>query len=275
MDKKQLIFIVLAVIIIIGLALCYTKQAKNQPVKNDNQGRVGTMTQMEEEIISGIKKDYPYLETLEKENNSVLLIKTETAEGDFAIGRYSLSEEKLGSSGTWFAQKNSSGWEVFNTGYSYYGSCQKFWQHDFPKDLTPDCWDEEKNILVETSNPSRFFNDGFTVKDKEAIKVAFIKYLSAEGQEYASSYKNKPLFVSVDSNTQDHMKGRVFIGGIENHSTPAILAAKVGGIWKVIYQGQDLPECKTIDPYSFPANIVPSCYIPDENNKGAFVERQR
>lgn len=226
---------------------------------------------MEDEIIDGLKKEYTYLASLEDQDNK-FQINIETLDGNFAIGTYRLKQEKPGSSGTWFARKDSGKWKTFNVGdIGYWGSCQKFWQNDFPQEMIPDCWDTEKNMLVETTNPSRFFADGFTQKDKEEIKKAHLKYSKSKYKDLNFS-DDASISIMVDINSGDYLKGRALSNGVENFSTPFFLAAKVNGIWKVIYDGQEPPHCKDIESYEFPNTIVPTCYIPDQTRKGYFIE---
>ena len=279
MNQKQITCIVTVAMLLIGGVLWYGERQSETGLDtagvDATESREQQDEKMIEEIKQGVKEDYPYLDVLEKEKSASLFVEVETLDNSFAIGKYFFGQEQSNQSGTWFAEKIENHWQVFNVSSNYFGICQKFWQHSFPKELTPDCWDEEKNFLVETSNPTLFFNNDFTVKDKEVIKIAFLEYLNTEAKEYLSSYKNKTLFVAVDANTQNHMRGRIFFGGTENRSTPFILATKVQGLWKVVYQGQDGPYCETIDIYSFPVDVVPFCISPDEKNKGEYITRWR
>lgn len=38
------------------------------------------------------------------------------------------------------------------------------------------------------------------------------------------------------------------------------LAAKVGGTWKLVWDGNGTISCASIDPYNFPVSMVPECW---------------
>ena len=69
--------------------------------------------------------------------------------------------------------------------------------------------------------------------------------------------------VSVDEYTLNHAKGGVkekeAVGGAY------FIAAKVGGEWICVYDGQAHPSCELIEPYDFPSEMVPEC-LDSSNN---------
>lgn len=66
--------------------------------------------------------------------------------------------------------------------------------------------------------------------------------------------------ITIIKATDNHIKANIFLNPGEGY----ILAAKVGGEWKKILEGNGIPRCSEIDPYGFPEDIAPGCI--DENN---------
>lgn len=155
--------------------------------------------------------------------------------------------------GIWFAARVDGNWIITDyRGIGYFGICQNFQKYNFPKEMTPDCWDEEKQIMINTSNPDRFYN-GLNVEDKEKIVKAFLEY---RGDEFA----DKDLYVGFKEYIDGYLTGFILIGGIENHSTPYFLAAKVDDDWKILYWGQEDPSCEDLEGYDVPVELAPYCW---------------
>ena len=196
----------------------------------------------------------------------------ETNQENHAIGRFTYNKDQYNQTndGIWFAAKSNGAWSIATTSFTGYGGlCQTFEQYSFPKDMTPDCWDNQKNVLVDTSNPQRFYQNGFTKTDKAGIIQAFISYRkSATGGLGAYSgqdtYLHNKLYLKIDKSSAEYFNGAILIGGIENHSTPYVLAAKQSGKWVYVFGSQDYPPCSKIEDYKFPHDIVDKCY--DENS---------
>ncbi len=166
--------------------------------------------------------------------------------------------------GFWFATKVDGQWVITDySGGSYFGICQNFRQYDFPQDMVPDCWDSEQKILVNTSNPEKYYN-GLTFGDKEKIKQAFIEY---KGDQ---DYQSRDLFVRFSEMEDNSLKGMILIGGVDNYSTPYFLAVKTGGSWRVLYQGQEAPPCESLEGYEIPVNLIPECWA---NNGQEWIKR--
>jgi len=188
----------------------------------------------------------------------------ETNKEDHAIGRFTYDNNQTqyhnSAEGIWFAAKSDNDWTLVNISYvGYWGTCQDFKKYNFPPDMTPDCWDAEKNILVDTSNPQRFYQNGFIKADKNELIKAYISY-QKENSGQPEFYSNKALYVRVDKNIKNYIKGTILFGGIENHSNPYFLAVKLNNEWKVVLVSQDIPLCNVIEPYKFPSGIVDKCY---------------
>ena len=66
--------------------------------------------------------------------------------------------------------------------------------------------------------------------------------------------------VAITQNTGTHAKGNIkefdAVGGAY------WLAAKTSSGWVVAYDGQSTPLCSQVNPYNFPASMVPECFNP-------------
>lgn len=168
--------------------------------------------------------------------------------------------------GFWFAAKVDNQWTITDyTGGSYFGMCQNFTKYGFPETMIPDCWDEDKKIIIDTPNPDKYYNS-LTVEDKTKLKQAFLDYFKNDN----SNYRDKDLYVRFADQMDNYLNGMIIIGGIENYSTPYFLAAKVGDNWKVLYHGQESPPCENLEGYNVPTGMVPNCWA---NNGTEWITR--
>lgn len=248
-----------ALVIVLGIlifAIGRLPHSKNLALLTDDAKRA-SQDPMIDQIREGIKKSYPYLATLESSVNK-LVVTIEDNSGGYAIGRYDFTQDSYGGSGTWFAKNTPDGWVVFNAGYNYWGDCKLFRDYEFPKELTPDCYDYEKLQQVETVNPERFFVEGFDLRDKEDIIRAYIAFKKSRSEKVA---RPEDLAVRVATQTKDYLEGMVLIDGVENHSSPRVLAVRTKEGWRVVFEGQDIPYCDVVDAYNFPVSIVSECLI--------------
>lgn len=191
----------------------------------------------------------------------------ELEEDGYLTGKFNYTNKNNDNKeGIFFAAKINGKWEIAELSYiGYNGICQNFQKYNFPPDMTPDCWDERKNILVDTSNPERFYKNGFTKKDKAELKQSFISYMKKKQPEIPDFYLDKDLYIRIDKNTDYYVRGTALTGGSKNISAPYFLAVKQNDIWKVIFNGQDYPDCNILAPYNFPDNIIDKCF--DESIK--------
>jgi|GEM_PF-5291724 len=212
-----------------------------------------------------------------KNKNYNITVTVETNKENHAIGRfvydgYNITRDgKYHNTGeqVWFAAKSDESWTLTEvSGAGYWGACQNFKKYNFPLDMTPDCWDTEKNILIDTSNPKRFYPDGFAKTDKKELVQAFISFIKKQknsGKWVPDNYLQKDLYVKVDKKVANYIYGAMLVGGNQNISTPYFLAVKKNSKWIVVHNGQDIPNCSVIDPYKFPYEIIGRCY--DDVNK--------
>lgn len=61
--------------------------------------------------------------------------------------------------------------------------------------------------------------------------------------------------------TVSKIQGNFAQGGASAQGGGAMwLAAKVGGTWKLVWDGNGTISCASIDPYNFPVSMVPECW---------------
>lgn len=165
----------------------------------------------------------------------------------------------------WFAVRDKINWQIVSHGgNSYFGICQDFEKYNFPKEMIPDCWDKEKKIIVNTSNPDEFYN-GLTVKDKNKLIQAYLDFRNQD-----NNLQSRELFIKFNEQQGNTLKGSILIGGIDNYSTPYFLAVKIYDDWKVLYYGQEDPFCDDIEGYDIPVSFVTGCWV----NGHTRIERE-
>ncbi len=64
--------------------------------------------------------------------------------------------------------------------------------------------------------------------------------------------------VTVSTKVANFAKGFVGAKG-EEVGGGYFLAVKVDGTWIIAFDGQSTPNCTAVDPYNFPASLVPEC----------------
>lgn len=155
----------------------------------------------------------------------------------------------------WLAANTDNEWEIVNySGGGYFGACQDFEKYNFPAEITPDCWDEEQKILINSPNPNRFYN-GLTIEDKEKIKQAFLDFKKDD-----TYFQNKKIYVNFNKVIDEYLRGIILIGGIDNYSAPHFFAVKNNNDWRVVYYGQEDPPCENIKDYNFPIDMISKCW---------------
>ncbi|MEA3463926.1 MAG: hypothetical protein U9R14_02535 [Patescibacteria group bacterium] len=211
---------------------------------------------MEENIKNAFLKKYPNW----KNDDFNIFIEEELP--DYTMG--TITWEKHGGKAFWLAVKINNQWLIANhSGGGYFGVCQDFAKYNFPPEMTPDCWDEEQRILINTPNPDRFYNS-LTIKDKEKIKQAFLDFKKDD-----VNFQDKKIYVKFNEIMGNYLRGVILIGGIENHSAPHFFAVKSNDNWKVLYYGQEDPPCENIEGYNFPVEMVSGCWRAGNN----WIER--
>lgn len=285
--------IIIIIAITVGMLVWKWDKVENQiapktqdAITTENQGQLSVSKEVEFPTVKAqsgmsledIIKQALYEKTPDwKIRNYDIDVTIETNKNSHAIGRfvydgYNITKDGKyhnATEGIWFASEENQVWTLVNISYTdYWGICQNFKKYKFPSDMTPDCWDTEKNILIDTSNPGRFYPDNFAKADKNELVQAFISYMKKETipkKQKLNNYLTKDLYVKIDKKIDNYISGAILVGGIQNISAPYFLAVKKNGNWIVVYNGQDIPPCNAVEPYKFPNKIIGSCY--DEINK--------
>ena len=125
-----------------------------------------------------------------------------------------------------------------------------------------------------TENQQSQAQNELTEADKNKLVQAFIVYIKTlddSKHPEKSSYLNKNLYVRINKNTENYLNGTMLIVGSENISAPYFLAFKQGANWKVVFNGQDIPDCNLVEPLNFPSEIVAKCYDAQSNQEKVIL----
>ena len=88
--------------------------------------------------------------------------------------------------------------------------------------------------------------------DETAVLIAAVRagLIAEHGQDAAS------LNVTVSK-----IQGNFAQGGASGQGGGGMwFAAKVGGVWKLVWDGNGTISCASINPYNFPATMIPECF---------------
>lgn len=99
---------------------------------------------------------------------------------------------------------------------------------------------------------------GVGSSDSDLIKAAMLKKLNSD------ETKMRVTVSLIDGN---YAKGGV--SPVDGAGGAYFIAAKDGGAWVIVYDGQSQPYCSQIAPYSFPKSMVPECW----DAQGGLVKR--
>ena len=84
----------------------------------------------------------------------------------------------------------------------------------------------------------------------DEIKQLFIqKYNKAEDE----------VTVTVNQQTADYARGGVKFGKNGIGEGGIFLAAKVDGVWRLVFDGNGIYRCSQLKPYNFPESMAPDC----------------
>lgn len=242
---------ILCIIFLIGMffyswTILFKKTSNKIVQSNSNQLKI-ILNDTKKEIEKSFLLKYPDW----KEGGFTISIEKELP--GYAMG--TIFWPKSNGKGHWFAVKEDNQWVITeNGGESYFGICQNFIKYKFPQEMVPDCWDEERKIMVNTPSPEKFYN-GLTVEDKENIKKAFLDF-----EKNNDNFKNRDIYIMFNQNIGEYLKGAVLFGGSDNNSAPQFFAVKDNGNWKVLYYGQENPACSDIGAYNFPFEMISDCW---------------
>jgi hypothetical protein len=115
-----------------------------------------------------------------------------------------------------------------------------------------------------TINNSDFPFDHKYNEQIEKILNSF-SFITADPQDIIDAFKRKypsrdysSLTVTINKNHQDlFVQGSIFSVG---DTGGVFWAAKVNGVWQIVFDGQDSPPCSTLNSYNFPDEMLSGCY---------------
>ncbi|HEY4695117.1 MAG TPA: hypothetical protein VIH52_04125 [Candidatus Nanoarchaeia archaeon] len=113
----------------------------------------------------------------------------------------------------------------------------------------------QKSEKVSTSSARVATNSAIVVDDETLIKQALVA---------KTGIAESMIAVTVSQKNGNFAKGFVGTQG-EEVGGGYFLAVKVDGAWLVAYDGQANPNCEEVNPYNFPANMVPECLDSNGN----------
>jgi hypothetical protein len=257
MNKKIITTVIfLSVAVLIGLSFYVFKRSDNidnRLSKKTENIQVDNIDNIESDIENAFYQKFP---DWKKE---IVKVQIEEKKEGSAFGKMEYRDHEY----FWFAiTKMNNEWEIVShSGVNYIGTCQDFMKYNFPQEMTPDCWDNDKNILIDTTNPNLFYEKGFAINDKKEILDSFHTYKQEENKSsYDRFYKDQDLFLIIYKVSGNYFKGSVHIGGNDNYSAPYIFAVKGDDGWNVVFQGQDHPSCDIVDKYNIPEKIYEECF---------------
>ncbi|MEI7621512.1 MAG: hypothetical protein WCJ51_03175 [Candidatus Moraniibacteriota bacterium] len=248
--------LVLVAIIISGFFLLNSK--KN--IKLEEQVSIITKTdnsieKQNQEIINSLNKKLAKYFGQSNINNEKISI-TDNMQNKFIIGRY--SDDTY-----FFAAKEAGDWNIFDSGlidYGYQVNCQDINKYNFPKEITPDCWDKDNLFLKPTPNPQRFSSKAISLEEMNDLTASFLNYSKDIKQSYG---KYNPLHIYISTRLDNIILGNFkYKNGKETYVIEEFtLAIKISGKWKVIFQqknwrdSNDFPSCDVIKKYNIPVKF--------------------
>lgn len=110
--------------------------------------------------------------------------------------------------------------------------------------------------LAQHSDPFAYLSCGTINEGQLALQKEFESiYREAMANEGKTTV---PIVFRVSMVDNDFANGSVSsIGGYQ------WIAKKTDGSWKIIWTGNDMPQCTDMEKYSVPTKMYPSCYDPD------------
>ena len=121
--------------------------------------------------------------------------------------------------------------------------------------------DAELSARATANPPEPIVNK--TIKDEEIVETDEEAITRIFKQQYPDYSNGEEITINCQEKTDTHANCMALFEGA--YSTPYFLAVKINGNWIIPFIGQDWPLCMDIEPYNFPASIVPECW--DSENK--------
>lgn len=152
--------------------------------------------------------------------------------------------------GYFLAAESEDGWVYIHGGQTS-PPCSAIDPYPFPLDWVPECVGDDGEIVDRSDSVGAEPTES-PLSEEDLILEALAAHMNMDVDGLQASV------TEIDGNTA--------IGSIENGY---YLAAKSGGTWIIVHDGQTNPECGDVDPYGFSENMVPECF--DAN--GSLVQR--
>lgn len=127
------------------------------------------------------------------------------------------------------AARENNIWKIVFDGNGVY-TCQAVEPYNFPAAMVEDCYEEKSESTT------------------DALKKLFaIKY----NQPQAT------IQLSIAQETKNHVRGGIRFGSEVGGAL--FLAARVNGAWKIVFDGNGSYSCQSVQPYTFPAEMISDC----------------
>lgn len=153
------------------------------------------------------------------------------SEGDLVKGQISMDGVQAN---VFYAAKVDGDWEVIYDPEQRPYNCELLRGYNFPDDMLAGCKEPDAE---------------FTIADAQGIQGAFADIY----------HKNiEDITIKVDKYDATHARGVVQFAGEQGGGM--FLAVKDQGAWDVVIDGNGAYECKFVEPYDFPADMIEDCY---------------
>ena len=110
-------------------------------------------------------------------------------------------------------------------------------------------------INVTNNSTQKTVQNGITEQDMDDLKIA----LEKEQPEYVSAVKPNYTIEVIRTNGK-YIVATLYKDGEFIPSFPAFYAYLSDDGWKIIFSGQEVPECSKVNVLNFPSDIVTDCW---------------
>lgn len=116
------------------------------------------------------------------------------------------------------------------------------------------------NVFMQ-SRPSGYFFCGIYDDEKNKLQKEFMPVVYSPQAKYPLQ-KNEAAVLNVSKINDQFATGsnNRYLNGIYEPSGTTWIAAKVGGVWKLVFDSQDYPTCEAVDEYDVPRDFYKNCY---------------
>lgn len=111
------------------------------------------------------------------------------------------------------------------------------------------------------SIPSGYYFCGEEDNEKNKLQAEFMPVVYGENAKYPLQ-ENEAAVLNVSKINDEFATGsnNRYLNGIYEPSGTTWIAAKVGGVWKLVFDSQDYPTCAAVDEYDVPRDFYKNCY---------------